>query len=140
MKQNTTDPLSVIGLQPDMDTALTAIGTTTKPEAMLMIMSHAAKHKITGCQLHDLLQLINKLFGQEVVPRSKQTLLEKEYHDSKKMTLISTSAQSDDISEGGACKLVGGKERYPLTPRWDPGVRLWVIDAHRTEGGNRGEA
>lgn len=38
----------------------------------------------------------------------------------------------------GACKLVGGKELYPLTPRWDPGVRLWVIDAHRAEGGKRG--
>lgn len=61
----------MIDLQPDMDTALTATGTTTKAEAMLMIMSHAAKHKITGCQLHDLLQLINQLFGQEVVPRSK---------------------------------------------------------------------
>jgi hypothetical protein len=30
MKQNTTDPLSVTDLQPDMDTALTATGTTTK--------------------------------------------------------------------------------------------------------------
>ncbi|KAG1946792.1 hypothetical protein F2P79_013316 [Pimephales promelas] len=31
---------------------------------------------------------------------SVQTLLEEEYNDSKKMTPISTSAQSDDISVG----------------------------------------
>ncbi len=30
----------------------------------------------------------------------RQTLLEEEYNDSKKMTLISASTQPDDISEG----------------------------------------
>lgn len=36
-----------------------------------MVMSHAARHNITGTQLDDLLKLINTLFGKEVIPRSK---------------------------------------------------------------------
>ncbi|XP_042620380.1 coiled-coil domain-containing protein 106-like [Cyprinus carpio] len=35
MRQNPPDPLSMIDLQPDMDTALTATGTTTKAETLL---------------------------------------------------------------------------------------------------------
>ncbi len=40
-------------------------------EALLIVMSHAARHNITGTKLHDLLKLINTLFGKEVLPRSK---------------------------------------------------------------------
>lgn len=45
--------------------------TTTKAEALIMIMSHAARHNTTGTQLDDLLKLINTQFGKEVLPRSK---------------------------------------------------------------------
>lgn len=54
-----------------MDSPLIAGGTTTRAEALIMILTHAAKHQITGSQLDDLLKLINCLFGQDVVPRSK---------------------------------------------------------------------
>ncbi|XP_052008853.1 uncharacterized protein LOC127661929 [Xyrauchen texanus] len=65
------DPFRQIGFDTDMDSVLMSAGTTTKAEALLMVMSHAARHNITGTQLHDLLQLINTLFGKEVLPRSK---------------------------------------------------------------------
>lgn len=54
----------------DLDSVITTSGTT-KAEALLMVMSHAAKHNITGVQLDDLLTLINTLFGREILPRSK---------------------------------------------------------------------
>ncbi len=54
-----------------MDSALISRGTTTKADALLMVMSHAARHNITGTQLDDMLKLINILFGKEVLPRSK---------------------------------------------------------------------
>ncbi|XP_073724631.1 uncharacterized protein [Misgurnus anguillicaudatus] len=56
---------------PEMDSILTSVGTTTKAEAVLMIMTYAARHNISGTQLHHLLKLINTLFGKEVVPVSK---------------------------------------------------------------------
>ncbi len=65
------DPFRQIGFGSDMDSVLMSAGTTTKAEALLMVMSHAARHNITGTQLHDLLKLINTLFGKEVLPRSK---------------------------------------------------------------------
>ncbi|XP_045913156.1 uncharacterized protein LOC123975596 [Micropterus dolomieu] len=55
----------------DMDTPLAATGTTSRAEALLMIMTYAARHQITGSALDDLLKLINHLFGQDVVPGSK---------------------------------------------------------------------
>lgn len=45
-----------------------------------MVMCHAARHNITGTQLHDLLQLINALFGKEVLPGSKY-LFNKVFHN-----------------------------------------------------------
>ncbi|XP_054592230.1 uncharacterized protein [Nothobranchius furzeri] len=65
------DPFGQIGFDTDMDSALISGGTTTRAEALLMVMSHAARHNITGTQLDDLLKLINALFGKEVLPRSK---------------------------------------------------------------------
>ncbi|XP_051982838.1 uncharacterized protein LOC127643926 [Xyrauchen texanus] len=65
------DPFRQIGFDTDMDSVLMSAGTTTKAEALLMVMSHAARHNITGTQLDDLLKLINTLFGKEVIPRSK---------------------------------------------------------------------
>ena len=65
------DPFGQIGFDTNMDAVLMSAGTTTKAEALLMLMSHAAKHNITGTQLEDLLKLINILFGKEVIPRSK---------------------------------------------------------------------
>lgn len=59
------------GFGTDMDTVVMSAGTTTGAEAVLMVMSYAAKHNITGTQLDDLLKLINTLFGKEVLPRSK---------------------------------------------------------------------
>ncbi|XP_045928811.1 uncharacterized protein LOC123985378 [Micropterus dolomieu] len=59
------------GFDTDMDLVLMSAGTTTEAEALLMVMSHAARHNITGTQLDDLLKLINTLFGKEVIPRSK---------------------------------------------------------------------
>lgn len=67
----TDDPLHKIGTDTGMDTVLKSTGSITKAEALLLIMSHAAVHNITGCQLDDLLKLINFLFGNDVVPRSK---------------------------------------------------------------------
>ncbi len=46
-------------------------GTTTRAEAVLMVMSYAARRNITGTPLDDMLKLINSLFGKEVLPRSK---------------------------------------------------------------------
>lgn len=37
----------------------------------LMIMSFAARHHITGTALGNLLEMINTMFGQEVVPQTK---------------------------------------------------------------------
>lgn len=65
------EPVRETGFDKDMDSALMSAGTTTKAEALIMIMSHAARHNITGTQLDDLLKLINTLFGKEVLPRSK---------------------------------------------------------------------
>ncbi|KAL7377185.1 hypothetical protein ABVT39_023428 [Epinephelus coioides] len=65
------DPFRQIGSDTDMDCLLMSAGTTTKAEALLMVMSHAARHNITGTQLDDLLKLINTLFDKEVLPRSK---------------------------------------------------------------------
>ncbi|XP_045919674.1 uncharacterized protein LOC123979704 isoform X2 [Micropterus dolomieu] len=61
------DPFRQIGFDTDMDLVLMSAGTTTKAEALLMVMSHAARHNITGTQLDDLLKLINTLFGKEVI-------------------------------------------------------------------------
>lgn len=55
----------------DMDTPLKATGKTSRAEALLMILTYAARHQITGSALDDLLKLINHLFGQDVVPASK---------------------------------------------------------------------
>ncbi|XP_049926274.1 uncharacterized protein LOC126406126 [Epinephelus moara] len=65
------DPFRQIGSDTDMDCLLMSAGTTTKAEALFMLMSHAARHNVTGTQLDDLLKLINTLFGKEVLPRSK---------------------------------------------------------------------
>ncbi|XP_051807764.1 uncharacterized protein LOC127535044 isoform X2 [Acanthochromis polyacanthus] len=65
-----TDPFRPRIRDQDMDTVISPAGTT-KAEALLMVMSHAAKHNITGTQLEDLLTLINTLFGKEILPRSK---------------------------------------------------------------------
>lgn len=65
------DPFRQIGFDTDMDSVLMSAGTMTKAEALLMVMSHAERHNITETQLHDLLKLINILFGKEVLPRSK---------------------------------------------------------------------
>lgn len=66
------DPFRKIGTDTDFDCFITSAGTTTRAEALLMVMSHAARHyNITGTQLDDLLKLINTLFGTEVLPRSK---------------------------------------------------------------------
>lgn len=59
------------GVNGDMDRPLVATGTTSRAEALLMIMTYAARHQITGSALDDLLKLINHLFGQDVVPGSK---------------------------------------------------------------------
>ncbi len=67
----TDDPLHKIGIDTGMDTFLKSTGSITKAEALLLIMTHAAVHNITGCQLDDLLRLINFLFGNDVVPGSK---------------------------------------------------------------------
>lgn len=67
----TDDPLHKIGTDTGMDTVLKSTSSITKAEALLLIMCHAASHNVTGCQLDDLLKLINFLFGNEVVPRSK---------------------------------------------------------------------
>lgn len=55
-------------LDTDMDSIFTSAGTTTKSEAVLMIMTYAARHSISGTQLHNLIKLINTLLGKEVVP------------------------------------------------------------------------
>ncbi|XP_031733820.1 uncharacterized protein LOC116400228 isoform X2 [Anarrhichthys ocellatus] len=65
------EPVRETGFDKDMDSVLMSAGTTTKAEALIMIMSHAARHNITGTQLDDLLKLINTLFSKEVLPRSK---------------------------------------------------------------------
>ncbi len=65
------DPFQQIGFDTDMDSVLISAGTTTRAEAVLMVMSYAARHNITGTQLDDMLKLINSLFGKEVLPRSK---------------------------------------------------------------------
>ncbi|XP_070404820.1 uncharacterized protein [Nothobranchius furzeri] len=65
------DPLGQIDTDTDMDSALMSGGTTTRAEALLMVMSHAARHNLTGTQLDDVLKLRNALFGKEVLPRSK---------------------------------------------------------------------
>nr|XP_021326613.1 uncharacterized protein LOC110438464 [Danio rerio] len=67
----TDDPLKKIGTDKGMDNILKSTGSITKAEALLLIMTHAAVHNITGCQLDDLLTLINFLFGNDVVPGSK---------------------------------------------------------------------
>ena len=59
------------GADTDMDIPLKATGKTSQAEALLMILTYAARHQITGSALDDLLKLINHLFGQEVVPASK---------------------------------------------------------------------
>ncbi|XP_041834084.1 uncharacterized protein LOC121635090 [Melanotaenia boesemani] len=59
------------GADTDMDTSLKATGKTSRAEALLMILTYAARHQITGSALDDLLKLINHLFGQDVVPASK---------------------------------------------------------------------
>lgn len=59
------------GVNTDMDTPLMATGTTSRAEALLMIMTYAARNKITGSALDDLLKLISHLFGQDVVAGSK---------------------------------------------------------------------
>lgn len=65
------DPFQQIGFDTDMDSVLISAGTTTRAEAVLMVMSYAARHNITGTQLDDMLKLINSLFGKEILPRSK---------------------------------------------------------------------
>ena len=56
-----------------MDSVLDLAGTTTRAEAILMIMCHTAQHNITGTEPADLLTLINTLFGKDVIPRSKDS-------------------------------------------------------------------
>lgn len=70
-QQTTDDPLHKIGTDTGMDTVLKSTGCIIKADALLLIMTHAAVHNITGSQLDDLLRLINFLFGNDVVPGSK---------------------------------------------------------------------
>ena len=65
------DPFHMLGSSPDLATVLTSLGQTTKAEAVLMIMSFAARHHITGTALGNLLEMINTMFGHEVVPQTK---------------------------------------------------------------------
>lgn len=61
----------MLGSSPDLETVLTSLGPTKKAEAVLMIMSFAARHHIAGTASGNLLEMINPMFGQEVVPQTK---------------------------------------------------------------------
>lgn len=65
------DPFNIFGRTPRLDRPLCDFVSTTKAEALLLILSFAMRHSLSGVAIVDLLQLINVLFGINVLSSSK---------------------------------------------------------------------
>ncbi|KAK6492328.1 hypothetical protein HHUSO_G4649 [Huso huso] len=104
------DPLHMLGSNPDLNFNLCDFVSTTKAEALLMVMTFAMRHSLTGVAVVDLLQIINKLFEREVVPDTKH-LFSKVFSKSCELTKFHFYCTFCQTYVGNYCKGFDEKEK-----------------------------